>query len=259
MEATIMYFRKFPRQILLILLTAALMLTACNVGAAPSPTLDVNAINTAIVGTTMAQFSAQFTQTALAVPPATDTPLPTFALPTDTPQELPTFALPTADTGALPTVSFEISPTTDAAATPLPAFTQLPTAAPAATQSLGDACNNSVFEGDVTIPDGTVVQGGETLQKVWKLRNTGTCTWDEGFTLVFIGGSIQNDNVSNFDFQSKDSVKGGEAIDIGIWFNAPCAQGNQEGHWRMRNDAGYYFGTILSLYITVEGKTGGCK
>src|SRR5512134_1543712 len=138
MEVTIMFFRKFPRQTLLILLTAALILTACNVGAEPSPTLDVNAINTAIVGTTVAQFSAQFTQTALAVPP-TNTPLPT-----ETPQDLPTFALPT--------VSFNITPTVAGAVTPLPGFTQI--ASPVAsgpTQALGDACNNSVFEGDITI------------------------------------------------------------------------------------------------------------
>lgn len=250
-----MFFRKFPRQTLLILLTAALILSACNVGAAPSPTLDVNAINTAIVGTTLAQFSAQFTQTALAVPPVTNTPEPT-----NTPQELPTFALPT-DSGALPTISFDATPTTaGGAVTPLPGFTQLASpAAPAATQALGDSCLNSVFEADITVPDGQVVLGGETLQKIWKIRNSGSCTWDEGVELVYIGGSIQNDNVTNFVFQSKDAVASGEAINIGIWFNAPCAQGNQEGHWRLRSDSGYYFGTILSLYIKVEGKTGGCK
>jgi len=243
-----MFVRNFPRHILITLLTAALTLAACNVGASPAPTTDINAINTAIVGTTIAQFSAQFTQTALAVPP---TPVPT-----NTPQELPT-----TDNGAIPTVSFEITPTIEGVASPLPAFTQVASPVPAATQALGNSCFNAVFEGDITIPDGTEVKGGETLQKVWKIRNTGTCTWDEGFELVYIGGSIGNDNVYSYKFKSKDSVASGEAIDIGIWFNAPCAQGQQEGHWRMRADSGgnNYFGTILSLYITVTGKTGGCK
>jgi hypothetical protein len=58
-----MFVRKFPRHILITLLTAALILAACNVGAAPAPTTDINAINTAIVGTTIAQLSVQFTQT----------------------------------------------------------------------------------------------------------------------------------------------------------------------------------------------------
>lgn len=243
-----MIFRKFPRHIVLILMTTALILTACNVGAEPSPTLDVNAINTAIVGTTVAQFSAQFTQTALAVPPATNTPqaLPTFALPTDTPQ-------------ALPTVSFLSTPTLPGAAvTPLPGFTQIASpAAPGATQALGDACNNNVFEGDITIPDGTVIKGGEDFQKIWKIRNTGTCYWDDGYTLVYIAGSENNLDPYNFEFKkSSDFVAPGDAINIGLNLTAPCAVGKYEGHWRMRNDKGYYFGTMLSVYIEVKEK---CK
>ena len=245
-----MFVRKSPRHIFITLLTAALMLAACNVGAAPAPTVDINAVNTAIVGTTVAQFSAQFTQTALAIPP---TPMPT-----NTPQELPTFAQPTTDaSGALPTVSFDVTPTIEGAASPLPAFTQVAAPTKAATQALGDSCYNSVFEGDVTIPDGTVLKGGEDFQKVWKIRNTGTCTWDEGFTLVYIGGSKPDLDPYNFEFKkSSDFVVGGKAIDIGLNLTAPCTPGKYEGHWRMRNDGGYYFGTLLSVYIEVKDK---CK
>lgn len=247
-----MYVRKFPRQVLFVLLTAAFVLSACNFGAAPaSPTLDVNAINTAIVGTTVAQFSAQFTQTALAMPQATNTPLPT-----DTPVALPTFSIATENSAA-PTVSFDATPTSLFEATPIPAFTQvvLPTAVP--TQSLGDSCFNAVFEEDVTYPDGTVVKGGETITKIFKIRNTGTCGWDEGFTLVFIGGSA-NIGAGNYKFQSKDAVAGGEAVNIAVGVTISCTQGNQEAHWRMQNDAGYYFGGIYSLYVVATGKTGGC-
>ncbi|MEW6285278.1 MAG: NBR1-Ig-like domain-containing protein [Chloroflexota bacterium] len=247
-----MFFRKSPRLTLLTLLTAALILTSCNLGAEPTPTVDINAINTAIVGTTIAQFSAQFTQTALAVP--TNTPAPT-----NTPQSLPTFALPTLDTSGvtpLPTISFNTTP--GSIITPLPAFTQLASpAAPAATQALGDACNNSAFEADITIPDGTVLKGGEDFQKIWRVRNTGTCTWDEGYALVYIGGSTPNLDPYNFEFKkSSDFVPGGSVKDIGVNLTAPCAPGKYEGHWRMRTDNGYYFGTILSVYIEVKEK---CK
>jgi hypothetical protein len=240
-----MSIRKFPQHILITLLTVAVTLTACNVGAAPSPTLDVNAINTAIVGTTIAQYSDQLTQTALAAPP-TNTPTQT-----DTPIPLPTFDLATADTGALPTFSLQ-SPTAGAG------FTQLPsTAAPAATSALGDACNNNVFEGDVTIPDGTVLKGGEDFQKVWKLRNTGTCKWDEGYSFVYIGGTTPDLDPYNFEFKKPgDFVESGEAVNIGINLTAPCSVGLFEGHWRMRNDQGFYFGTIVSVYVEVKEK---CK
>lgn len=245
-----MFFRKFPRRILLMSLTAALILASCNVGAEPSPTLDVNAINTAIVGTTVAQLSAQFTQTALAAP--TNTPTAT-----NTPQDLPTFALPTADASALPTISFNTTP--GAITTPLPGFTQISPASPsAATQSLGDACNNSAFEGDITIPDGSILPPGYDFQKIWKLRNTGSCTWDEGYTLVYIGGSTPDLDPRNFEFtKSNDFVAGGQAINMGIWLTTPCTPGKDyQGHWRMRNDSGYYFGTLLSVYVEVQEK---CK
>jgi len=256
-----MFFRKSPRHTLLVVLTAALILASCNVGAAPSPTLDVNAINTAIVGTTIAQLSGQFTQTALAMPQATNTPLelPTFALPTDASQELPTFALPTADTGgALPTVSFASTPV-GALTTPIPGFTQLPSPVPAVTQALGDECHNSVFEGDVTIPDGTVIKGGEDFQKIWKVRNSGSCTWDEGYAFVYIGGSSPDLDPYTFNFQnSNDFVAGWAAINLPINLTAPCTVGKYEGHWRMRNDASYYFGSLFSVYVEVVEKGSNC-
>src|SRR5215216_5539815 len=172
-----MFVRKSLRQAVFTLLVSALVLTACNMGATPAPTVDVNAINTAAVETAMGQLSTQFTQTALAGPSATP-----FS--TNTAVALPTLGLPTSGSpapttsGALPTVSFNSTPST-----PLAGFTPLASSvAPAGpTTSLGDACNNNVFEGDVTIPDGTIMKPGEDFVKTWAVRNTGSCTWDEGY------------------------------------------------------------------------------
>jgi len=238
-----MLFRKFTRQTLFTLLATGLILSGCNVGAAQAPTIDVNAVNTSIVGTTVAQLSVQFTQTALALPSPTSAP-------TNTSAPLPTFALPTAGgasptAGSLPTVSFN--------ATPLPGFTPLASPPPAgATASLGDACNNSVFEGDVTVPDGTVFKPGEDFVKQWAIRNTGTCTWDDGYVLVFIAGDKAIDPYDFVFKKSEDFVSSGESINIGIRLTAPLANGDYQGHWRMRNDQGFYFGTILSVYFTVK-------
>ena len=57
-----MLARKSLRQVGFTLIAAALLLTACNVGATPAPTVDVNAINTAAVATAMGQLSVQLTQ-----------------------------------------------------------------------------------------------------------------------------------------------------------------------------------------------------
>jgi len=227
-----------PRKTFLTLLAAALFIAGCNMGATEVPTVDVNAINTAAVATAMGQLSAQLTETAQAAP----SPTP---LPTDTLVPLPTSALPTANAGALPTLSFNT--------TPVAGFTPLASpAAPAATISLGDACNNSVYESDVTIPDGSVLKPGEDFQKVWAIRNTGTCTWDEGYALVFIGGDSAIDPV-NFEFKkSSDFVSAGEGINIGINLTAPLAVGKYQGNWRMRSDAGTYFGETFTVVFEVK-------
>src|SRR5512143_3117877 len=100
-----MFVRKSLRQAVYIFAAMALILTACNMGATPAPTVDVNAINTAAVATAMGQLSAQFTQTALAAPTAT-------SIPTQTAVTLPS---PAANSGAPtlgtpPTISFNSTP-----------------------------------------------------------------------------------------------------------------------------------------------------
>jgi hypothetical protein len=246
-----MLVRKSPRQVLFFLLIATLTLAACSPGSPTEPAVDVNAINTAALATAMAQISAQQTQTALAAPSATplptDTPLPatTLILSTNTPGPSPTG-------GALPTLSFNTTPNT----TPLAGFTPIGSpAAAVATTSLGDACHNSAFEGDITIQDGTVLEPGTDFQKVWALRNTGSCTWDEGYAFVYIGGSNPNLDPYNFEFRSSnDFVAGGQSINMTLNLTTPCQPGKYEGHWRMRSDTGYFFGTILSVYVEVKDR-----
>jgi len=253
LEVTIMFSRKPTRPILMIMLTAALILTSCNVGAAPAPTTDVNALSTALVGTTVAQLSVQLTQTAQAAPTNTATPTATVTA-------LATFALPTLNTGAAsPTTDVSALPTFSFVNTPIPGantpIAVLPTSQ--ATASLGDACNNNVFEGDITIPDGTVLKPGEDFIKIWALRNTGNCTWDEGYALVYIGGSTPNLDPTNLEFKAgADFIAPGETADLDVRLTTPCVPGKFEGHWRMRSDSGYYFGTTLSVYVEVISNAG---
>jgi hypothetical protein len=41
--------------------------------------------------------------------------------------------------------------------------------------------DNSKFVGDVTVPDGTAVRAGVTVQKVWEIQNTGSIPWHERY------------------------------------------------------------------------------
>ena len=243
-----MFSRITTRQTLLVLLTAALLLTSCNVGATPAPTLDLNAMNTAIVGTTVAQLSGQFTQTALAAPTNTSTP-------TETQSTVPTAALPTLANGPTATLNPAALPTFSFVNTPVAGATQapgLPTSPAQPTVSLGDECNNSIYVADITIPDGTILKPGEDFTKVWRIKNTGICRWDEGYKLVFIGGDRRIDPI-DFEIKlAKDFVEPGDTKDFGIPLTAPLAEGKYQGTWRMQSDGGFYFGQIVSVYFEVK-------
>lgn len=242
-----MFVRKFPRHLSLSLLTAALFVASCGGGATAVPTADINAISTAAVETAIAQLSLQFTQTAQAAPTST-------SLPTNTPISLPTFSLPTTAAGSpapttaggLPTVSFNT--------TPLAGVTQLasPAAPPAATVSLGDACNNSIYLADLTIPDGTEMRPGVDFKKVWSFQNTGSCTWDEGYSLVFIGGDQAIDPVNYNITVREDFIDPGETAEFDIPLTAPLTEGSYTGSWRMRSDSGVYFGETFTVNFVVK-------
>ncbi len=45
------------------------------------------------------------------------------------------------------------------------------------------------YENDESIPDGSFVIAGERLpNKVWRVRNIGASTWQEGYRLMFFSG-----------------------------------------------------------------------
>lgn len=248
-----MLVRKFPRRILLTLLTAALTLAACNVGATPAPTVDINAINTAAHATAMGQISAQLTQTALAAPTNT-------ALPTDTPLSLATVALPTVAagasptggaSGALPTLSFNSTPNTNT--TPLAGFTPLSSpVAPVSSPVQGDTCHNSAYVSDVTIPDDTVIKPGADFDKTWRIQNSGSCLWDDGYQLVFVSGDRALDPANYVIDESSEFVDSGETADMTVRLTAPLAAGTYTANYRMQTDTGVFFGETIYVRIKVQ-------
>lgn len=223
-----------------VLLAAAL--TSCNIGKAPEPTQDVNAIFTSAAGTMIAQLNDQQTQTAQAVPP-TSNASPT---PFDTITPLPTL-------GSLAGVTpfgtpFTIS-TPGGAVTPLAVQ---PTTAPAGSGSTGLAvgCNNAVFVGE-TVPDGTIIHPAKRFDKAWQFQNTGTCTWDEGYSFQYKSGEqMQGENVTIT--QSSDFTKPGHSQTFVIHMWAPGTAGEYKGYWQMKDDKGEWFGSLVSVDIIVH-------
>lgn len=63
-----------------------------------------------------------------------------------------------------------------------PTVTPQPTATTAPTST---ACTNDLdFVEDVTIPDGSEVEAAAAFVKTWRVRNSGTCTWNSNYRFV---------------------------------------------------------------------------
>jgi len=237
-----MFVRKSLRQAVFTLLTSALTLTACNLGSTPAPTVDVNAINTAAVETAMGQLSAQFTQTALAGPPAT-------SIPTNTAANLSTAVPPTAGTpGALPTVSFN--------STLLPGFTPLASPVPptsSGSASTASGCNDAAFTGE-NLPDKSEVTAGNEFTKSWELLNTGTCTWEIGYVFSFLAAESTS-GIEGYDIAIRaddETTDPGHSQTFVVKLIAPENPGEYFGYWKLKDKDGRFFGPRVFLDIIVK-------
>ena len=133
----------------------------------------------------------------------------------------------------------EITPTPLPTATPIPG----PTATPV-------PCYDGMqFVSDVEIPDGTVMRPGEDFDKVWRIRNTGTCTWNRDYRLVF----VQGDRMDGTSEPVTSTVRPGETYDMVIDQRAPSSPGKYTGIWQMINQNAVPFGERVWVKITVPG------
>ncbi len=194
------------------LVLISIALSACNLPAAtpPGPN-DPNLIYTAAAQTV----SAQLTQSASSKPA---TPTSQVVQPTATQPAAPT------DTQPGPTQP------------PAPTKTPVPPTATAVTTP----CDRAEFVKDVTIPDNTEMAPGTEFVKTWRFRNTGTCTWNSSYDLVFYdkramgGPAVQQ--------LTTGTVEPGETIDVSVKLTAPNNPANYEGDWMLRNASNVIFG-----------------
>lgn len=149
-------------------------------------------------------------------------------IPTATPTQPPT-----------PTPEFvEPPPAADiSAAAPRPSATPLNNKA----KAMAPECKNAaVFVDDVNIPDNTSLKAGSRFIKTWRLKNTGTCTWNRNYQLVFVNGDALGGLIS---MPLNQEVKPGQTVDISIPFTCPMDEGSFQSNWMIKDEFGGVFGT----------------
>ena len=149
----------------------------------------------------------------------------------------------TTDTGDEITTPQASTPT----ARPLPSPTR-PTEIPRPTSTPG--CTNTLrFLTDLTMPDGSVVSPGQAIDKRWQVENSGTCNWDERYSLRLVEGP----ELGATSPQALYPARGGTQAIIRILFTASEELGTFRSAWQAYDPQGNAFGDLIFIEVVVAG------
>lgn len=214
------------------LLLIGSLLAGCNLPAGQEASATPGLNPTQAYETALARVTELAALTQAAVPAAT-TPAPSPTQATATPT--------VAGTTVIPTSIFAASPT---GGTP-------------ATNCDRAAANDATI--DVTIPDNTVFAPGQKFTKVWRLQNSGTCTWTTEYAIVWFSGEKL---ATNQVVAVPAAVAPGQYVDISVEMTAPNTPGTYQSNWKFRNPKGFLFGigpnadAAFWAIIVVQAPTG---
>jgi hypothetical protein len=95
------------------------------------------------------------------------------------------------------------------------------------------------FSGSINLSEGQEFQAGETVQVVFMLINTGTCTWDSGYSLIQVGGDFSPSDTS---LELTGDVIPGDSVQLSVEYTAPSQPGPYLSAWKMKDTDGGVFG-----------------
>ena len=111
---------------------------------------------------------------------------------------------------------------------------------------------------DLSLPDlgmtaPAVLVPGQPFTKAWRVLNTGTCTWDDSYQLVFAYGKPAGAVMGGQPTAMDGTVAPGARYDVEVHLVAPVSAGIYQGAWQMQNGRGSGFGERLRVGIQVAG------
>ncbi len=95
------------------------------------------------------------------------------------------------------------------------------------------------------------VPPGTAFQKGWRVRNTGTCTWGNGYFLIPTRGNNPAARMGGLPVPVQGTVAPGQTYDFWANLTAPINPGTYIEYWTMTNPSNILFGDAVWVTITV--------
>jgi endonuclease YncB( thermonuclease family) len=108
-------------------------------------------------------------------------------------------------------------------------------------------CLGAAYVADVTVPDNTRFEPGESFVKTWRVQNTGACPWPPGTQLVV----ARDDAIVSPGSVQVGELQPGATAELSVEMAAPAADGRYSETWRLA-DGDRRFGGNLTVVITVR-------
>jgi hypothetical protein len=116
-----------------------------------------------------------------------------------------------------------------------------------------DCVLRATFLQDLAIADNTPLPPSAPFTKSWRLRNDGSCVWDETYGLSFIGGDRMG---AASTLPLLHTVLPGGTVDLAVDMIAPALPGRYQGFWKLQDAQGNLFGVGgeggLSVWVKIE-------
>jgi len=112
--------------------------------------------------------------------------------------------------------------------------------------------NDSEFAAGGEGPVHMSVAPDNLFQMAWRIRNTGTCTWDTSYRLASVSGERLSGPQS---LRLAEGVPPGREIEMSVKLIAPAATGTYQGEWQLFAPDGRPFGVGLPVELVVPSYT----
>lgn len=176
-----------------------------------------------------------------------------------TQQAMETFVPPTVTPSPIwvetvtPILTAQDTSTTELQPTYTPSFTPIPTRIIPSLTPVPVVCNSVQFVRDITVMDNTPFAPNSEFVKIWRIKNTGSCTWNQNYSVVFVSGNSMDAKKS---VSLSKEVEPNNTIDISIKMKSPDKLGTYRGDWMLSSSSGERFGTgskgTGTLYLSIK-------